>query len=104
MEQLLSMLREEFRKMLREEIQIALKEVPNKDCWMNTKELCEYLGVSRSWVSHRLDKLPHTKEPLRFRKTEVDKWLNEQVQNEIEDKLHMDANLKLSGKKKYRVV
>lgn len=94
---------EEIRNVVREELQSMPKH--NEDCWMNTKDLCEYLGVSRSWVSHRLDKLPHIKEPLRFRKSEVDQWLNEQAQNEIEDKLHIGTNAKVSsGKKKYRVV
>lgn len=93
---------EEIRNVVREELQTLPKH--NEDSWMNTKELCEYLGVSRSWVSNRLDKIPHIKEPLRFRKSEIDKWLSVQMQNEAGDKLHMDANLKSSGKKKYRVV
>lgn len=94
---------EEIRSVVREELQSMPQH--NEDCWMNTNELCEYLGVSRSWVSHRLDKLPHIKEPLRFRKSEVDKWLSVQMQNEAEDKLHIGANEKASsGKKKYRVV
>lgn len=105
MDQIFVAIREEFKKIIREEIQTVLKEIPNVDCWMNTKELCEYLGVSRSWVSHRLDKIPHIKEPLRFRKSEVDKWLNEQAKNEIEDRLHIGTNVKVpNGKKKYRVV
>lgn len=94
---------EEIRNVVREELQTLPKH--NEDSWMNTKELCEYLGVSRSWVSNRLDKLPHIKEPLRFRKSEVDKWLSVQMQNEAEDKLHIGTNTKVeNGKKKYRVV
>lgn len=87
-----------IRNIVREEIQSLPQSGEEK--WIDTKELCEYLGVSRSWVSTRLNQIPHIKEPLRFKKSEVDKWLALQAENEIKE-VHTTES---SKKKKYKVV
>lgn len=46
----------------------------------DVKSLCNYLKVSRQWVYERthMKEIPHTKinGQLRFRKKDIDKWLN----------------------------
>jgi excisionase family DNA binding protein len=52
----------------------------NKDSIYDVRGLAEYLGVSPKWVYQRVQykEIPHIKRKglLRFRKKEIDKWLN----------------------------
>lgn len=49
------------------------------DTWMKTKALEVYLDVTRDWIYDRVAQrdIPHTKigRLLRFRKSEIDAWL-----------------------------
>ena len=91
-----------IRNIIREEI----RSLPQREeeRWIDSKELCEYLGVSRSWVTHRISKIPHIKEPLRFKKSEVDKWLSLQAENEVKEVHKKEVKVKKAEKKQYRVV
>lgn len=103
MEQLLAMIREEFRKVVKEEIKLAIKEIPaSEDCWMNTDELCEYIGVSRSWVTHRKDEIPHVTDPVRFKKSDIDKWMKLRTKNEVVEIASSRSGFKKG--KNYKVV
>ena len=50
------------------------------DAIFDVKGLCDYLKVSRQWIYERthLKEIPHLKidGQLRFRKRDIDKWLN----------------------------
>jgi excisionase family DNA binding protein len=52
----------------------------NKDSIFDVKSLAEYLRVSPKWIYQRVQykEIPHIKRKglLRFRKKEIDKWLN----------------------------
>ena len=56
---------------------------------MNTKDVAKKLGVSENWVySHlrtRKPLLPHVRlgGNIRFREADIDKWIEEQVQNAV---------------------
>lgn len=43
---------------------------------MNTKEVAEYLGMSKSWVDHNIDDIPCFRLGSRpmFNKEDIDKW------------------------------
>lgn len=55
------------------------------------ESLAEYLGVDKSWVYHNIRQIPHFKIGRfpRFRKREVDKWLEQHkapIFNELQHK------------------
>ena len=67
-----------FRQIIREEIHnVQHKE----ERWITTEELMAYLGVSRSWISHRIKEIPHISSPQRFKKSEVDEWLKSMTED-----------------------
>ena len=99
--ELLKPLLDEIRKIIRDEIQQA--PMVENERWINTEELCEYLGVSRSWVSHRLNDIPHIKSPLRFKKTEVDMWIREKESEVTKKEVQMKTGQATKDKYKYKV-
>ena len=68
-----------FRQIIREEIHNVKHE---EDRWITTEELMEYIGVGRSWISHRIKEIPHVDSPRRFKKSEIDEWLKTRTEND----------------------
>ncbi|ADZ82453.1 helix-turn-helix transcriptional regulator [Cellulosilyticum lentocellum] len=86
---------EAIREIIREEIQAVPQTKTER--WVNSEELCEYLGVSRSWLAHRVKEIPHLKSPVRFKISEVEKWI---LENEMEEtKQQIAATVIKKGKK-----
>lgn len=90
-----------FSQILRQELEKIINGA-SEDKLMNKEELSEYLGVSKSWIDVRIKKIPHYNEPFRFRKSEIDKWL-EKNKAEIEEEKYVTHIAVSKGKNKFRV-
>ncbi|WP_111709095.1 helix-turn-helix domain-containing protein [Lutibacter citreus] len=71
---------------------------------MNLKELCEYLGLSKSHIYKLTStrEIPHSKnrgKKLYFNKYEIDKWVLENKVKTIKD-IEQEANANLMRKKR----
>lgn len=82
----------EFKKMMKEAVLDALKEMDliniinqNKDVnkVMDPYELSEYLDISRTYIYAHQDEIPHFKmgTKLRFNKADIDLWKRSEVKN-----------------------
>ena len=68
-----------------------LKPVTEEDRWFSMKEICEYLGVSHDTISRWIAKdMPALKMGgiWRFKRAQVDKWLEEGGPKKKAKKLH----------------
>jgi excisionase family DNA binding protein len=73
-----------FREAVREELNVCLRNMGQgrqDDTVLDVPGLCEYLKVTTKWIHERthLKEIPFYKlsnKQLRFRKREVDKWLD----------------------------
>jgi excisionase family DNA binding protein len=74
-------LREMFREIVREELKTVLSSKNyHEDQIMDVTGLCKYLSVTPKWIHERthLKEIPYYKlsnKQLRFRKKDIDKWL-----------------------------
>lgn len=94
MSDILQPLLDAIRQIVREEVQQA--PIIEEERWITTEELMAYLGVSRSWISHRIREIPHINGPQRFKKSEVDAWLREKAaEEEGRDQIAATRELKI---------
>lgn len=82
----------------------ATKQGANEDKWLSVEELCEYLPDKPSkytvytWVSNRAIPYHKKMKRLSFRKSEIDKWL-EDARRKTADELYREG-LEAHGYKK----
>lgn len=94
---------EELKKLIKDAIREVLNEIESKqpDEVLSVKQLCEWLGVSPSWVSENKDKLriPYFKMGGdKFYRKDIEKWIEE---NKTENKIIIPTktNIKVAKSK-----
>lgn len=89
---------QEFRKLLREEVEQVLSKQGNSNkhhndqTIFNFEEGCQYIGISKShgYKLTSTGKIPHAKRGKRiyFEKSQLDKWL---LQNKVQTQEELEA-------------
>lgn len=70
---------EMMRQAVREEIQVLIRDLHEKDRLLTAQEAAQALSVSPDWIYHNARKLPFTRQlgrkMLRFSRLGIQKWI-----------------------------